>query len=83
MSYRTYLDIFCTDIEYLTFGTTFMIKVKDREPREASFGLFAHGGSNFTVTYKDGTVEAFDIDDDSVLLHLIKKGEIHIPYYIR
>ena len=83
MSYRSYLDIFCTDIEYLTFGTTFMIKVKDREPRHASFGLFAHGGSTFTVNYDDNTFEAFEIDDDTVLLHLIKKGEIHIPYYIR
>jgi len=74
MSYRTYLDIFCTDIEYLTFGTTFMIKVKDREPREASFGLFAHSGSTFIVTYKDGTIETFDIDDDSVSLHLLMSG---------
>jgi len=60
-----------------------MIKVKDNEPRQASFGHFAHCGSTFIVTYVDGTIETFDVDDDTVLLHLLQKGDTHIPYYMR
>lgn len=83
MSYRTYLDIFCENVEYLTLNTTFMLKVHNREPRHARFGILAHSGTTFTVTYDDNSVETFPVDDDTVQLHIITIGDAVVPYYIR